>query len=207
MRDSVCMSFYENSSVLEELEEEIRDNDFTASYFRHQLKSSSQLISFEDDSSSYYKLDTECSHEYLLFKLFCFFDMSVREIYELVCELSRKYNKNDLEFLHFSDFEKLANLKKWKVRKKNFLRDSPPMVRKRELRESVFDSNLDNLVEEYDDTLDVIKCLNQDMKDICNDLDVAPEKRLELIGKYSKISIRLNEKRFGLLSKIREVEL
>jgi hypothetical protein len=42
------------------------------------------------------------------------------------------------------------------------------------------------------------------MKDICNDVDISPEKRLELIGKYSKISIRLNEKRFGLLSKIRE---
>ncbi len=202
---SVC-----NNSIIEKLEEEIKTSSITFSYFKYNLSSivnESRSLSIMGDGGetlSYYKLKGESSYEYLLFELFCFFDMSLRDIYELFIGISKKYNKNDLCFVEYSDFEKLKELRSWNERKHLFVRDSPEYLKKSQLREDALNNNINHMVKDYDSTLEIIDCLNDDMKFICNDEDISPEKRLEYIDKYSKVSFRLNEKRFGLLNKIRD---
>lgn len=206
-----CFMYWNSGkdTIIEELEEEIKTCDITSSYFRYKVKSEDMLLDISPDihSPSFYQLETESNFEYLLFKLFCFFDMNIHDIYELIKEIGGKYHKNDLFLLSYYDFEKLSDVRSWNVRKEKFLKVSPEYVRKIGLKDGVVGGNIEYLVKDYEDTLEIMDCLNEDVKCICNDEDISPEKRLELIGKYSKISIRLNEKRFGLLTKIREEKL
>lgn len=198
-----------NNSIIEELEEAIKTSSITSSYFKYNISpivnqtKSLYIQGNGGETLSYYQLEGESSYEYLLFELFCFFDMSLRDIYELFIGISKKYNKNDLSFVNYSDFEKLKELKSWNERKRLFVRDSPEFLKKSQLREDALNNNINHMVKDYDSTLEIIDCLNDDMKFICNDEDISPEKRLEYIDKYSKVSFRLNEKRFGLLEKIR----
>lgn len=192
-------------TVIETLEHQIKTSKITSSEFRN--KSLNPLRNLYEDKTiiwDYHRGYLEDDFNYSLFSLYCFYDYSVEDVFNLVHEISLKYAKNDIHMLVYSDFVDYFHANNFHERKMSYVKSSEEYKNKIQLKEVASSENIIHVTEDYDSTVEIIKCLNQDMKDICNDVDISPEKRLELIGKYSKISIRLNEKRFGLLSKIRE---
>lgn len=198
------MCVYLEDTIIEKLEHHIKTSQINSSEFKNKSKNPLRNLYDVDTIWDYHKGYLEDEFEYSLFSLFCFYDYSIEDVFNLVHEISLKYTKNDLHMLVYTDFVEYFHNNHFHERKRSYVKSSKEYKNKINLKEEASSENIIHITEDYDSTVEIIGCLNQDMKDICNDVDISPEKRLELIGKYSKISIRLNEKRFGLLSKIRE---
>lgn len=196
-----------DKTVLELIEHKIKSD----SNLLHCFKPKKNFFSLDIDSDievySFYPLKNEYDFEYALFKLYCFFNYSIDDIYELLINLSKKYNKSDLKSLSYSDFIRFTESHKFEIRKNVYDKTTDEYKNRLVLKESAESENIKYLVEDYDDTISIIETLNSDMKFICNDEDISAEKRIYYIDKYSKVSIRLNEKRFDLLKKIRAEKL
>lgn len=195
-----------NESILEFIENEVKTNSDMLKIFEPK-KYASQLYLSSSEINSYYPLKDEFSFEYSLFKLYCFFDYTIDDIYDLLINLGSKYIKSDLGRLAYSDFIEYTENHNFTYRKDAYLKTTNEYKKKVDLKNNAESGNLENLVKDYEDTVKIIECLNDDMKFLCNDEDISPEKRISNIDKYSKISIRLNEKRFNLLEKIRAERL
>ncbi len=192
-----------DNTIMENLEMEIKTSNITASYFKNEDRNPLAIYS-GNEVLDYHRKPYESDFEYSLFQLYCFYDYSIEDLYNLVQEISSKYSKNDLYHLGYSDFVQYVEIKRFNWRKETYIRSSDEYKGKIKRKANVESENIVHVTDDYDSTIKVIDCLNQDILDICNDEDMSPEKRLKLINQYSKVSIRLNEKRFGLLSKIRE---
>lgn len=195
-----------DESILEFIENEVKSNSDMLKIFEPK-KYASQLYLSSSEINSYYPLKDEFSFEYSLFKLYCFFDYTIDDIYDLLVKLGYKYSKSGLGRLVYSDFIQYTENHNYISRKDAYLKTTNEYKKKVDLKNNAESGNLENLVKDYEDTVKIIECLNDDMKFLCNDEDISPEKRISNIDKYSKISIRLNEKRFNLLEKIRAERL
>lgn len=194
-----------NRTILEIIEDEVKSNFNLLNHF----KRSSNLLSITDfdEVYSYYPLKDEFEFDYAIFKLYCFCNYGIDDIYKLLIDLGRKYIKSDLSLLSYSDFVNYTKDKKFVERKKIYEKTSKDYQNKVHLKETAESENISKLVDDYNDTVSIIETLNSDMKFICNDEDISAEKRISYIDKYSKISIRLAEKRNILFEKIRDEKL
>ena len=90
-----------NRTILEFIEDKVK-SDFS---LLNRFKKSSNILSYDtDEVYSYYQLNTEFEFDYALFKLYCFCDYSIEDIYKLLVDLGTKYKKSDLSSLSYSDF-------------------------------------------------------------------------------------------------------
>lgn len=194
---------------MEVLEHEFKTGEMTSHFFKERIEmiNSSKLYQSYSPVYTYHQLDSESFFDYSLFKLYCFFDYSVEDIYKLLKELDSKYSKSELYMLRYSEFHEYTRVLKFKERKKYYLKSLDEYKNKVEVAEDVKSGNVVNLCDDYNDTTSIINCLNDDMKDICNNEDIPAEKRIDYINKYSKISIRLHEKRSSLYDEINRVIL
>lgn len=195
-------------TIIETIEYEIK-TDCNLLYLFKKKKNSFNSYFYDDSDEvySYYQLKYEYTFGYALFKLYCFCNYSIDDIYKLIKDLSSKYPKSDLKELEYSDFVNYTEEKHFECRKKVYEKSTKEHQNKLHLKESVESDNIKHLIDDYDSTNDIIETLNSDMKFICNDEDISAEKRITCIGKYSKISIRLDEKRSNLLQRIRAEKL
>lgn len=201
----------EKRTIIETIEDEIKHNFNLSHKFKRKKKSlnleSNLFSSDEDEVYSFYPLKHEYTFEYSLFKLYCFCNYSISDIYELLIDLSKKYNKSDLKSLSYSDFVKYTEDKKFKLRKDIYIKSNDEYQNKIHLKESAESDYIKYLINDYEDTVVIIENLNSDMKFICNDEDISPEKRAEYINKCEKITNRLSLKRDELIEKIRAEDL
>lgn len=196
-----------DKTVLETIEHKIKTDANLIHYFKPKKIDLNLSFDSNDEVYSFHKLNNEYEFEYSLFKLYCFFDYTVDDIYNLIIDLSSKYHKSDLAMLSYSDFINFTKKNRFEYRKKVYEKSSDEYKNLIKLKEFAESDNIKHLLEDYEDTLKIIECLNSDMKFICNDEDISAEKRINCIDKYSKISNKLNEKRFNLLEKIRDEKL
>lgn len=197
-----------NDTIIEILENEFRTGAFSGIRFKENIDNIKQhnMYNLKPINYTYHQLDGEFDFYYALFRLYCFFDYSIEEIYNLIKEISRKYNKSDF-IVSYSDFVEYTKVRHFKERKNTFLKTSPEYQEKVKMLDSVKSDNIKNVIDDYNDTSAVIECLNEDMKEICNNEDISAEKRIEYIQKYSKISSKLSEKRSLLFQEIKKVVL
>lgn len=196
-----------DKTILETIEYTIKTDANLLHFFKQPKKSSYYNYEVKNEVYSFYKLEDEFEFEYSLFKLYCFCNYSIDDIYKLLKDLSFKYHKSDLKGLSYSDFIYFTEKNRFEYRKSVYEKSSDEYKNLLKLKESAESDNIKHLIEDYDDTIKIIECLNSDMKFICNDEDISAEKRINCIDKYSKISNKLNEKRFNLLEKIRAEKL
>ena len=205
-----------NEGVFQRIKSCIKTSSYNKSDFLSELekwKKYKTLLS--DDEYSFSPISVkknniyifEVDFEYDLFQLYCFFDYSIHDIYELIHRLSSKYVKSDLDTVDYAEFERFSKYHLFNERKKKFLKSSDVYQDKIIQQDNTVSSNIDFLIDDYEDTVSIIGLLNENMKDILNDEDVSSEKRIDYLNKYSKISNRLNDKRFLLLEKIEDVKL
>lgn len=192
-------------TILETIEDKIK-SDFNL--LNHFVKKEDMLnFSVKNEFYSFYALKDDFIIDIALFKLYCFCDYSIDDIYKLLIDLSKKYHKSNLSALSYSDFIQYTKKKHFVYRKKVYEKTSEDYQNKIHIKETAESESITHLVDDYNDTVDVIETLNSDMKYLCNDEDISAEKRMNYIDKYSKVSIRLNEKRSVLLEKIRAEKL
>lgn len=198
-----------DKSIMEVLEHEFKTGEMTSQFFKERIDmfKKDKLYRSYSPVSTYHQLDLESSFDYSLFKLYCFFNYSIEDIYNLLKELNSKYFKCELYLLNYSEFYEYTRVLEFKERKKYYLKSQDEYKNKVKAAEEVKSGNVVNLCDDYNDTTSIINCLNDDMKDICNNEDIPAEKRIDYINKYSKISIRLHEKRSSLYDEINRVIL
>ena len=102
---------------------EIKTSNITASYFKNEDRNPLVIYS-GNEVWDYHRKPYESNFEYSLFQLYCFYDYSIEDLYNLIQEISSKYSKNDLYHLGYSDFVQYVEIKRFDMRKETYRRSS-----------------------------------------------------------------------------------
>ena len=137
------------NTIIEKLEHSIKTSDMSYSMFKKEKKN--PIYQFEDMDKvwDYHKEYCEPDFNYCLFQLYCFYDYTIEDVFEMVHDISLKTHKSDLSNLVYSDFVEYFRLNHFHERKLSYIRSSDEYKNKVNLKNNIKSDNIIHISDDY----------------------------------------------------------